>query len=77
MLKSAYLLHKCGLGDSDMSSTVFVVLGANFQGLKSTLSSQNLFSNWNIELGKQPLLMTLLISFISKHGLFSKKLPNF
>ena len=22
MLKSAYLLHKCGLGDSDMSSTV-------------------------------------------------------
>ena len=25
MLKSAYLLHKCGLGDSDMSSTVVVI----------------------------------------------------
>ena len=24
MLKSAYLLHKCGLGDFDMSSTVFI-----------------------------------------------------
>ena len=27
MLKSAYLLHKCGLGDSDMSSTVTLIAG--------------------------------------------------
>ena len=51
-------------------------MGANFQGVKSTLSSQIFFSYWNIELDEQLLLMTLLISFISKHGLFSKKVPN-
>ena len=31
MLKSANLLHKCGLGDSDMSSTVAVVAASASQ----------------------------------------------
>ena len=54
----------------------FSIFCANFQGLESNLSSW-FFSYYNIELGEQRLLMTLLISFISKHGLFSKNVPNF
>ena len=51
-------------------------LGANFHGLRSLLSYSN------IGLGEQLLLVTLSISFISKHGVFSKNgqrknVPNF
>ena len=39
-----------------------LVYSANVQGLKLTLSSQDLFSSWNIELGEQLLLIEAAIS---------------
>ena len=56
---------------------LYLVFSNNFQGLKSTLFSWNLFSFLNIELGEQLLLIRLSISFNSKYGLFSKNVSNF
>ena len=51
---------------------LFVVFGANFQGLKSIVFFQNLFCYQMIEIGNELLSKTLSTLFISKHGLFSK-----
>ena len=53
------------------------IFGTNIKSLKSILSSWHFFSYLNIELGDQLFFMTFSISFISKHGLFSKNVPNF